>query len=48
MKTTVDLSTCHRVRKHIGVHTDTDLKGTEKAELKQHLLDCPDCQRVYE
>lgn len=48
MKTTGDLSTCDRVRKHIGVHTDTDLKAIEKAELKQHLLDCPDCQRAYE
>jgi len=48
MQITVDLSTCDRVRKHLGVHTDTDLKATEKAELKQHLLDCPDCQQAYE
>ena len=48
MKTIASPSTCDRVRKHIGVHTDTDLKATEKAELKQHLLDCPDCQRAYE
>ena len=43
-----DPISCQRVQKEIGVHINADLMESEKALLKQHLLDCEDCQREYE
>ena len=43
-----DPISCQRVQKEISVHTNADLVESEKTLLKQHLLDCKDCQREYE
>ena len=37
-----------RVQKEISVHINADLVESEKTLLKQHLLDCKDCQQEYE
>ena len=43
-----DPISCQRVQRGIGVHISADLIEPEKTLLKQHLLDCKDCQREYE
>ena len=43
-----DPISCQRVQREIGVHISADLMEPEKTLLKQHLLDCKDCQREYE
>ena len=43
-----DPISCQRVQKEISVHINADLVESEKTLLKQHLLDCKDCQREYE
>ncbi len=39
---------CQKVQTEISIHVNTNLSEFQKERLKQHLLDCSVCQRVYE